>query len=112
MKDYKETLNLPDTSFPMKANLPNKEPEILKFWEDIGLYKKIRKQQKDKKPFILLDGPPYANGKIHIGHALNKILKDIIIKSKTLSDFDARIFQDGIAMAFRLNIKLKKRKVR
>ena len=89
MKDYKETLNLPDTSFPMKANLPNKEPEILKFWEDIGLYKKIRKQQKDKKPFILLDGPPYANGKIHIGHALNKILKDIIIKSKTLSDFDA-----------------------
>ena len=55
MKDYKETLNLPDTSFPMKANLPNKEPEILKFWEDIGLYKKIRKQQKDKKPFILLD---------------------------------------------------------
>ena len=89
MKDYKETLNLPDTSFPMKANLPNKEPEILKFWEDIGLYKKIRKQQKDKKPFILLDGPPYANGKIHIGHALNKILKDIIIKSKTLSDFNA-----------------------
>ena len=89
MKDYKETLNLPDTSFPMKANLPNKEPEILKFWEDIGLYQKIRKQQKDKKPFILLDGPPYANGKIHIGHALNKILKDIIIKSKTLSDFDA-----------------------
>ena len=89
MKDYKETLNLPDTSFPMKANLPNKEPEILKFWEDIGLYKKIRKQQKDKKPFILLDGPPYANGKIHIGHALNKILKDIIIKSKTLSGFDA-----------------------
>tara|TARA_B100001750_G_scaffold242128_1_gene254992 strand:- start:1809 stop:4610 length:2802 start_codon:yes stop_codon:yes gene_type:complete len=89
MKDYKETLNLPKTSFPMKANLPNKEPEILKFWEEIGLYKKIRQQQKDKKPFILLDGPPYANGKIHIGHALNKILKDIIIKSKTLSDFDA-----------------------
>ena len=89
MKDYKETLNLPETSFPMKANLPNKEPEILKFWEDISLYQKIRQQQKDKKSFILLDGPPYANGKIHIGHALNKILKDIIIKFKTLSDFDA-----------------------
>ena len=89
MKDYKETLNLPETSFPMKANLPNKEPEILKFWEDISLYQKIREQQKDKKSFILLDGPPYANGKIHIGHALNKILKDIIIKFKTLSDFDA-----------------------
>ena len=89
MKDYKETLNLPGTSFPMKGNLPNKEPEILGFWEKIGLYQKIREQQQNKKSFLLLDGPPYANGKIHIGHALNKILKDIIIKSKTLSGFDA-----------------------
>ena len=89
MKDYKETLNLPGTSFPMKGNLPNKEPEILGFWEKIGLYQKIRKQQQNKKSFLLLDGPPYANGKIHIGHALNKILKDIIIKSKTLSGFNA-----------------------
>ena len=89
MKDYKETLNLPGTSFPMKGNLPNKEPKILGFWEKIGLYQKIRKQQQNKKPFLLLDGPPYANGKIHIGHALNKILKDIIIKSKTLSGFNA-----------------------
>ena len=89
MKDYKETLNLPGTSFPMKGNLPNKEPEILGFWQKIGLYQKIREQQRNKKTFLLLDGPPYANGKIHIGHALNKILKDIIIKSKTLSGFDA-----------------------
>jgi len=89
MKDYKETLNLPGTSFPMKGNLPNKEPEILGLWEKIDLYQKIREQQKNKKSFLLLDGPPYANGKIHIGHALNKILKDIIIKSKTLSGFDA-----------------------
>ncbi len=89
MKDYKDTLNLPGTSFPMKANLPNREPEILKFWDEIDLYKKIRNKSHGKKPFLLLDGPPYANGKIHIGHALNKILKDFIIKSKTLFGFDA-----------------------
>ena len=89
MKDYKETLNLPGTSFPMKANLPNREPEILKFWDEIDLYKKIRKKGDGKKPFLLLDGPPYANGKIHIGHALNKVLKDFIIKSKTLFGYDA-----------------------
>ena len=89
MKDYKDTLNLPGTSFPMKANLPNREPEILKFWDEIDLYKKIRKKGDGKKPFLLLDGPPYANGKIHIGHALNKVLKDFIIKSKTLFGYDA-----------------------
>ena len=89
MKDYKDTLNLPGTSFPMKANLPNREPEILKFWDEIHLYEKIRKKGQGKKPFLLLDGPPYANGKIHIGHALNKILKDFIIKSKTLFGYDA-----------------------
>ena len=89
MKDYKDTLNLPGTSFPMKANLPNREPEILKFWDEIDLYKEIRKKGEGKKPFLLLVGPPYANGKIHIGHALNKILKDFIVKSKTLFGYDA-----------------------
>ena len=89
MKDYKDTLNLPGTSFPMKANLPNREPEILKFWDEIDLYTEIRKRGEGKKPFLLLDGPPYANGKIHIGHALNKILKDFIVKSKTLFGYDA-----------------------
>ena len=89
MKDYKDTLNLPGTSFPMKANLPNREPEILKFWDEIDLYKEIRKKGEGKKSFLLLDGPPYANGKIHIGHALNKILKDFIVKSKTLFGYDA-----------------------
>ena len=73
----------------MKANLPNREPEILKFWDEIHLYEKIRKKGQGKKPFLLFDGPPYANGKIHIGHALNKILKDFIIKSKTLFGYDA-----------------------
>ena len=89
MSDYKHTLNLPTTSFPMKANLANREPERLKFWEEMGLYEKMRKKAKGNKTFILHDGPPYANGDIHIGHAVNKILKDMIIKSKSLSGFDA-----------------------
>ena len=71
-------INLPTTSFPMKANLPTKEPEILKFWEQINLYKELRSNSKDREKFILHDGPPYANGHIHIGTALNKILKDIV----------------------------------
>jgi len=89
MTNYKETLNLPDTGFPMKASLPNREPSLLKQWDENNLYLKIRQQQAGKEKFLLLDGPPYANGKIHIGHAVNKVLKDIVIKSKTLSDFDA-----------------------
>ncbi len=87
--DYKETLNLPKTSFPMKANLVKKEPEILKRWEDIGLYRLIREKSRGKPRFILHDGPPYANGHIHMGTALNKILKDIIVKSKQMAGFDA-----------------------
>ena len=85
MKDYKDTLNLPKTELAMKANLPNKEPELLKYWEEIDLYKKLKKKGQGKKKFILHDGPPYANGAIHIGHAVNKTLKDIVIKSQTLS---------------------------
>ena len=87
--DYKDTLNLPSTKFPMKANLPNREPNILKYWDDIKLYEEIRKKNKDNKTFVLHDGPPYANGDIHIGHAVNKILKDIVVKSKTLSGYDS-----------------------
>ncbi len=88
-KDYKATLNLPKTAFPMKANLANREPQMLKFWDDLKLYLKLREQGKELPKYILHDGPPYANGEIHIGHAVNKVLKDIIIKSKTLSGFDA-----------------------
>lgn len=88
MADYKQTLNLPVTKFPMKAGLPNREPLILKRWQDIDLYQKMRDNAKGRPAFILHDGPPYANGDIHIGHAVNKILKDIILKSKTLSGFD------------------------
>lgn len=87
--DYKETLNLPKTSFPMRADLVKKEPQIIRRWETINLYKLIRKSSKQRPRFILHDGPPYANGHIHMGTAFNKILKDIIIKSKQMSGFDA-----------------------
>jgi isoleucyl-tRNA synthetase len=89
MSDYKNTLNLPETGFPMKANLTQREPQRLKQWEDMGLYQKMRQTGEGKPTFILHDGPPYANGELHVGHAVNKILKDIIIKSKTLSGFDS-----------------------
>ncbi|MFT5312176.1 MAG: isoleucyl-tRNA synthetase [Paraglaciecola sp.] len=89
MSDYKHTLNLPKTEFPMRGNLAQKEPKMLKEWTEKQLYHKIRAAKKGKPPFILHDGPPYANGDIHIGHAVNKILKDVIVKSKTLADFDA-----------------------
>ncbi|WP_428771228.1 isoleucine--tRNA ligase [Vibrio sp.] len=89
MSEYKDTLNLPETGFPMRGNLANREPEMLKRWYQEDLYGAVRKAKKGKKSFVLHDGPPYANGDIHIGHALNKILKDIIIKSKTLSGYDA-----------------------
>ncbi|MBN1635877.1 MAG: class I tRNA ligase family protein, partial [Deltaproteobacteria bacterium] len=79
--DYKDTLCLPKTDFPMKAKLVNKEPEVLKRWEDEDLYQKILDKSRDWKKFILHDGPPYANGHLHLGTALNKILKDIIVKS-------------------------------
>ena len=88
-KDYKNTLNLPKTDLPMKAGLPNKEPEILSFWDSINLYNLIREENAKKDKFILHDGPPYANGDIHLGHSVNKILKDIVIKTKTLQGFDA-----------------------
>ncbi len=89
MSDYKHTLNLPQTAFPMKANLAQREPGMLKKWQDNKLYEAIRAARAGREKFILHDGPPYANGDIHLGHAVNKILKDIIVKSKTLDGFDA-----------------------
>ncbi|SEN95001.1 Isoleucyl-tRNA synthetase [Nitrosospira multiformis] len=89
MTDYKKTLNLPDTPFPMRGDLAKREPVMLKAWEEKNLYQRIREACKGRPKFVLHDGPPYANGDIHIGHAVNKILKDIIIKSKTLAGFDA-----------------------
>ncbi|MCK5163288.1 MAG: isoleucine--tRNA ligase, partial [Desulfobacula sp.] len=87
--DYKKTLNLPSTKFAMKANLPQREPQQLKEWEKKKIYEKLREQSKDRKPFILHDGPPYANGHLHMGHAINKILKDIIIRSRQMAGFNA-----------------------
>ena len=87
--DYKATLNLPKTAFPMKADLSEKEPEMLKWWERKGLYQQIRKASSGNPRFVLHDGPPYANGHIHLGTALNKILKDIIIRSRQMDGFDA-----------------------
>ncbi|MDI6716878.1 MAG: isoleucine--tRNA ligase [Actinomycetota bacterium] len=88
-QDYKVTLNLPKTDFPMKANLPQREPETLKRWQDMNIYDQIRKKTSGKPKFILHDGPPYANGNIHVGTAMNKILKDIIVRYKTMSGFDS-----------------------
>ncbi len=89
MPDYKNTLNLPDTPFPMRGDLARREPGWIKQWQENKLYEKIRAAAAGRPKFILHDGPPYANGDIHIGHAVNKILKDIIVKSKTLDGFDA-----------------------
>ena len=88
-KQYRDTLNLPETDLSMKAGLPRKEPEILEFWNSINLYQKIREQNADKEKFILHDGPPYANGDIHLGHAVNKTLKDITIKFQSMLGKDA-----------------------
>src|SRR5579885_1809092 len=82
--DYKSTLNLPQTSFPMKANLARREVEILKRWDEIGLYEQLLAARKDAPPFVLHDGPPYANGEVHVGTALNKILKDFIVRSRAM----------------------------
>lgn len=89
MSDYKSTLNLPRTDFPMKASLAQREPQRLKQWQDDNLYGKVREASAGRPKFILHDGPPYANGGLHVGHAVNKILKDMIIKSRTLDGFDA-----------------------
>ena len=87
--DYRQTLNLPKTDFPMKANLAKREPEMLKEWEAKGTYHRLSQKVRGRPKYILHDGPPYANGNIHIGTALNKILKDFIMKSKSMAGFDS-----------------------
>jgi isoleucyl-tRNA synthetase len=89
MRDWKETLNLPRTDFPMKANLPATEPAMLARWEETGLHDKLRARRRGAPRFVLHDGPPYANGDVHIGTALNKIIKDFVVKSKAMAGFDA-----------------------
>ncbi len=109
MTDYKNTLNLPQTDFPMKANLADREPNQLRQWQESQLYKKLRSIRNGKPKFVMLDGPPYANGHIHIGHAVNKILKDMIVKSKSLNGFDAPFVPgwDCHGLPIELNVEKK-----
>src|SRR3990167_6747663 len=113
MTDYKNTLNLPTTDFPMKADLANREPKMLSHWHEINLYGLIRKNRAGSPKFILHDGPPYANANIHMGTALNKTLKDIVIKSKTLSGFDSPYVPgwDCHGLPIELNVEKKQGKV-
>ena len=87
--DYRSTLNLPDTPFPMRGDLPKREPGWVKEWDEKGIYKKLRDVRAGAPKFVLHDGPPYANGQIHMGHAVNKILKDMIVKARQLKGMDA-----------------------
>jgi isoleucyl-tRNA synthetase len=111
-KNYKDTLNLPETAFPMRGNLASREPERLRQWQENDLYARMREARRGADQFILHDGPPYANGEIHIGHAVNKVLKDIIIKSKVLSGFDAPYVPgwDCHGLPIELNVEKKKGK--
>ncbi len=110
MSDYKKTLNLPKTRFPMKGNLAQREPQTLKRWEEMDLYAKIRKAGAGKKKFILHDGPPYANGDIHIGHAVNKVLKDIIVKSKTMDGYDSPYVPGWDCHGLPIELQVEKKK--
>ena len=89
MPEWKDTVNLPRTAFPMKASLQTAEPEALARWKAMGLYGQIREKRRSAAKFVLHDGPPYANGQIHLGTALNKILKDLVVKSRTMAGCDA-----------------------
>jgi isoleucyl-tRNA synthetase len=113
-KDYKDTLNLPQTAFPMKANLPVREPEMLSFWEEADIYGKMVEKNRDDGAYILHDGPPYANGHIHIGHALNKTLKDIIVKFKSMRGASAPYVPGwdchGLPIELEVDKKLGKKK--
>lgn len=87
--EYKDTLLMPKTEFPMRGNLPKREPEIQEKWKEMNIYKKVQEQTAGRPLFILHDGPPYANGDIHMGHAMNKVLKDFIVRFKSMSGFQA-----------------------
>jgi isoleucyl-tRNA synthetase len=113
--ELKDTLNLPKTDFAMKANLPQNEPKRLEFWRQIGIYQRIREARKNAPPYLLHDGPPYANGEIHLGHALNKCLKDFVVKSKTMAGFDAPYVPGwdchGLPIEIKVDEKLGRKKL-
>jgi len=114
MADWKDTLNLPRTEFPMKANLQTAEPLALGQWAEMGLYERIRESRAGRPKFVLHDGPPYANGQIHLGTALNKILKDFVVKSRTMAGFDAPYLPGydchGLPIELKVDRELGKRK--
>ena len=112
--DLKKTVNLPKTDFSMKANLPTAEPKMLAHWEETQLYRRIRESRAGRQQYVLHDGPPYANGNIHLGTAFNKILKDFIVKSKTMAGFDAPYIPGwdchGLPIEIKVDAQLGKRK--
>lgn len=114
MSDYKKTLNLPQTAFPMKANLAQREPETLKKWDAINSYEAMVEASGSKGTYVLHDGPPYANGHIHMGTALNKILKDIIVKSRNMAGFASRYVPGwdchGLPIEHKVEQELKEKK--
>lgn len=114
--DYRPTVFLPKTAFPMRGNLPQREPERLAQWEEEHLYDKLRRARRDAPKFILHDGPPYANGNIHIGHAVNKVLKDIVVRSRSMLGFDAPYVPGwdchGLPIELKVEEKFKKKKRR
>ena len=107
--DYKQTLNLPDTSFPMRGDLPRREPLWVATWQEKRVYQAIREASKGRPTFLLHDGPPYANGDIHIGHAVNKILKDIIVKSRNMAGFDAAYVPGWDCHGMPIEIQIEKK---
>src|SRR5690554_6368716 len=106
---YKGTLNLTETDIPMRGNLAKREPEMLARWEEIGLYQKIREARAGRDQFILHDGPPYANGSIHIGHAVNKIRKDINVKAQSQSGKDAPYLPGLYCHGFTIELKVEEK---
>src|SRR5439155_2430801 len=112
--DYKNTLNLPKTDFPMQAELVKREPERLRKWEQTALYQRIQAQRSGAEKFVLHDGPPFANGEVHIGTALNKILKDFIVKYKTLRGFSAPYVPGwdchGLPIEFKVSQEMRKQR--
>ena len=110
MTDYKDTINLPKTDFPMRANLANREPGILEDWAAKDIYGQIRKTAMGRPRFTMPDGPPYANGAIHIGHAVNKVLKDVVIKSRTLDGYDAPYVPGWDCHGLPIELQVEKKK--
>ena len=107
--NYKDTLNLPNTAFPMKGNLPQTEPERLKKWEDQNTYEKMLDRNAGRPKFVMPDGPPYANGNIHVGHVLNKVLKDIVIKYKNMQGYQAAFVPGWDCHGLPIELKVTKK---